>query len=97
MSVDAQSDTFAYGCAVYQILTDKSIFSEVVDRADRDKVARCLRAESRFPDVGGLRLDRVALSRRPGDFNSMGDVIAALGSISGSRSALGEIVDEPAS
>ncbi|EGX92662.1 Protein kinase-like domain [Cordyceps militaris CM01] len=78
LSVDVQSGIFAYGCAVYQLLTGKPTFSELVDRVDRDKVARRLWTEGRFPDVQGLRLDSVMLGCWSGEFNSMEEVIAAL-------------------
>ncbi|ATY66924.1 kinase-like domain [Cordyceps militaris] len=68
LSVDVQSDIFAYGCAVYQLLTGKPTFSELVDRVDRDKVARRLWTEGRFPDVQGLRLDSVMLGCWSGEF-----------------------------
>lgn len=82
LSVDAQSDIFAYGCAVYQILTGKPTFSELVELGDRDKVARRRWAEKRFPDVRGWRLDSLMLGCWSGDFASMGEVIIALDAIS---------------
>ncbi|OAR01738.1 hypothetical protein LLEC1_04218 [Akanthomyces lecanii] len=88
LSVDVQSDIFAYGCAMYQILTGKPTFSELVEDVDRDKVARRLWAEGRFPDVEGLRADSVMLGCWSGKFRSMGEVIAALDSTLDSRSAI---------
>ncbi|KAJ6787771.1 hypothetical protein PWT90_06457 [Aphanocladium album] len=86
-SADTQSDIFAYGCAIYQILTGKPTFFDLVDCDDREKVARRLWAEGRFPDVRGLRLASVMLGCWSGEFHCMEDVIAAMDSMSGSRSA----------
>ncbi|OAA49227.1 Protein kinase-like domain protein [Cordyceps fumosorosea ARSEF 2679] len=89
LSVDTKSDIFAYGCVVYQILTGKTTLFELAEVADRDKVARRLWSEKRFPDVRGLRLDSVMLGCWSGELTSMEDVVAALDSASRPRGVFG--------
>lgn len=77
-SVDSQSDIFAYGCLIYQILTGSPTFHEFAASDDRSNIVRHLYAEQRFPEVQGLPLGDVMLGCWSGRFKSMGEVISAL-------------------
>ncbi|KPM35470.1 hypothetical protein AK830_g11100 [Neonectria ditissima] len=80
LSADSQSDIFAFGCVIYQMLTGRPTFHELAESGDRSNVARRLWAEHRFPKVQGLPLSDVMLGCWSGHFKSMGEVISALDS-----------------
>lgn len=81
-SVTLQSDIFAYGCVVYQILTGRPTFHELTESDDRSNLVRRRCAQHRFPDIQGLLLSDVILRCWSGSFKSMAEVISALDSTS---------------
>lgn len=78
--VNLQSDIFAYGAVVYQILTGKPPFYEFAAFDDRSSPVQRLYSERRFPEVQGLPLSDVMLGCWSGSFDSMAEIIVALDS-----------------
>ncbi|KAL7928579.1 kinase-like domain-containing protein [Trichoderma chlorosporum] len=76
--INEQSDIFAYGCVVYQILTGRPTYYEYEASKDRSKLVRQLYAENRFPEVQDLPLGDFMTGCWSGSFSSMDEVISAL-------------------
>ncbi|EGX92306.1 Protein kinase-like domain [Cordyceps militaris CM01] len=77
-AVDIHSDIFAYGCVIYQLLTGKPTFYDLVEVDDKKKIAQDRYARHIFPDVQSLPFSSVMLGCWTGQFKSMGEVLAAL-------------------
>lgn len=76
--ISQKTDIFAYGCAVYEILTGRPPYHELAALENpRDHVKK-LYAENRFPDVTDLPLGALMKGCWHGTFNSASEVLQAL-------------------
>lgn len=78
VSPNVESDIFAFGCAVYEILTGKPPHHRLEDVAERGELVRRLYAEKQFPEVEGLPLRELMLACWHGSLGSMDEVIRYL-------------------
>ncbi|KAL8828691.1 MAG: hypothetical protein Q9170_006494 [Blastenia crenularia] len=72
------TDIFAYGCAMYEIITGKPPYHELAASDDRRRLVKQLYIERKFPDVSKLPLSEVIRGCWQGTFDSMDDVLQAL-------------------
>lgn len=79
--VSQRTDIFAFGCAIYEILTGKPPYHELETSDDPYGEVEKLYETHRFPDVTGLPLGQLIQSCWYGDANSMSDVIQKLEAI----------------
>lgn len=76
--VNTQSDIFAYGCVVYQILTGKPTYHEYEASKDRSSLVQRLYSENKFPQVQDLPMGDLMINCWSGSFDSMDEVIVLL-------------------
>lgn len=81
-AVSKQTDIFAYGCAMYEIITGKPPFHELEKAHNRSILVEQRYRENRFPKVEGLPLGKVMQGCWHGTFGSMSEVLFALESAS---------------
>lgn len=81
-AISQQTDIFAFGCAVYEVLTGRQPHHELPATDDRRCRVRKLYAEDRFPGVEGMPLSSVMLGCWHNTFCSMNDVLHELKSAS---------------
>ncbi len=77
-AVSKQTDIFAYGCAIYEIMTGRPPYHELETHDDRARLVEQQCQKSQFPDVTNLPLGELMGSCWHGAFNSMSEVIWAL-------------------
>lgn len=73
-----ETDVFAFGCSMFEILTGKPPYHEYESKPDRGDIVRNLYTERRFPEVNQLPLQEIILGCWHGTFHSMDDVIRRL-------------------
>lgn len=73
-----ETDIFAFGCALFEILTGKPPYHEYETDPDRGNIVRNLYTEGRFPEVNQLPLREILLGCWHGTLCSMDDVIDCL-------------------
>ncbi|KAH0593355.1 hypothetical protein MHUMG1_08811 [Metarhizium humberi] len=78
MCPSLETDIFAFGCAVFEILTGKPPYHELKDCLERDETVRRLYAEQRFPAVDQLPLRELMLGCWHGTLGSMDEVARCL-------------------
>ncbi|KIW76720.1 hypothetical protein Z517_09164 [Fonsecaea pedrosoi CBS 271.37] len=77
--VSEQTDIFACGCLVYELVTDTPLYrDEYKDSRHRDHEVEQLYLANRFPDLANWPLRRVIHDCWHGHFNTMADMIQAL-------------------
>ena len=76
--ISQRTDIFAYGCAVYEIMTGRPPHQELAASANRRRLAERLYAENQFPEVTDLPLGELMQGCWHGAFNSMDEVLQAL-------------------
>lgn len=69
-----ETDIFAYGCAVFEILTGKPPYHEFEGYAERERTVQRLYAQGQFPAVEQMPLCDLILGCWHGTFSSMDDV-----------------------
>lgn len=77
-AVSQQTDIFAYGCAMYEIITGKPPFHELEKADNRSSLTEQRYRENQFPDVGDLPLGELMQGCWVGTFKAMSDVVRAL-------------------
>ncbi|RMZ82795.1 hypothetical protein DV738_g1608, partial [Chaetothyriales sp. CBS 135597] len=73
--VSKQTDIFAFGCVVYEILTGRHPHHELENRPEAVKQ---LYQDNQFPDVANLPLGQLMQDCWHGTYNSMSEVVQAL-------------------
>ncbi len=76
--VSRRTDIFAFGCAIYEVLTGRPPYYELETSDDPYKQVEELYANQHFPDVTNLPLGQLIRSCWSGDINSMSEVIQEL-------------------
>ena len=76
--VSRRTDIFAFGCAIYEVLTGRPPYYELETSDDPYKQVEELYANQHFPDVTNLPLGQLVRSCWFGDINSMSEVIQEL-------------------
>ncbi|KAI9838766.1 MAG: hypothetical protein M1837_002332 [Sclerophora amabilis] len=76
--ISRTTDIFAYGCAVYEIITGRPPHHELETSNDPKRLAKRLYAEKRFPEVTDLPLAGLMQGCWHGAFGSMSEVLQAL-------------------
>lgn len=84
--VSKETDIFAYGCTVYEILTGRTPYHEFEHCADRHIRVPQLYVQGSFPDVTELPLSELMLGCWHGTLRSMDDIIALLDRLHGRQS-----------
>lgn len=76
--ISVQTDIFAYGCALYEIMSGQHPYHELALEQNRRELVRSLYANNQFPDTTNLPFSNVINACWMGNFNSVGEVLAAL-------------------
>ncbi|KAK7897036.1 hypothetical protein LTR67_004924 [Exophiala xenobiotica] len=76
--VSKQTDIFAFGCVVYEILTGRHPYHEFEASDNRSHLVEQLYEENQFPDITNLPLGQLMQGCWHGTFNSMTEVVQAL-------------------
>ncbi|WEW56401.1 hypothetical protein PRK78_001844 [Emydomyces testavorans] len=76
--VSRQTDIFAFGCAIYEVITGRPPHYELEASIDGYRQVEELYANNEFPDVSSLPLGRLIQSCWHGNFNSMSEVVREL-------------------
>lgn len=76
--VTRKTDIFAFGCAIYEVMTGLQPYHELQNSAPGTSQVQLLYADNNFPDVTSIPLDWLILRCWQGDFNSMNEVIQEL-------------------
>lgn len=74
-AITQKTDIFAYGCAVYEVLTGRPPHAELLATDDRFHRIRQLYAQNQFPEVEGMPLCNLMLGCWHNTFSSMDDVL----------------------
>ncbi|OAA36489.1 Protein kinase-like domain protein [Metarhizium rileyi] len=77
-SPNLETDIFAFGCAVFEILSGKPPYHELEACPDRDNMVQNLYAAGRFPEINDLPLREIMLGCWHGTFRSMEEVVRIL-------------------
>lgn len=76
--VSRRTDIFAFGCAIYEVLTGRPPYYELETSDDPYEQVEELYANQRFPDAINLPLGPLIRSCWYGDIDSMSEVVQAL-------------------
>ena len=76
--VSRRIDIFAFGCAIYEVLTGRPPYYELEKSIELFKQVEELYANQYFPDITNLPLSQLIRSCWCGNINSMGEVIQEL-------------------
>ncbi|KIW87192.1 uncharacterized protein Z519_12094 [Cladophialophora bantiana CBS 173.52] len=76
--VNRRTDIFAFGCAIYEVITGRPPHHELEASNDRYQQVEQLYTNNRFPDVTSLPLGQLIQSCWDGDFTSMSEVLREL-------------------
>jgi serine/threonine protein kinase len=76
--ISKQTDIFAYGCAVFEVLTGRTPYDKFETSNHRTELVERLYQENRFPDVTNLPLSKLMRGCWYGTINSMEEVLKEL-------------------
>ncbi|KAK5214818.1 hypothetical protein LTR96_011680 [Exophiala xenobiotica] len=76
--VSKQTDIFAFGCVIYEILTGRYPYHEFEPSDNRSHLVEQLYEEYQFPDITDLPLGQLMQGCWHGTLNSMSDIVQAL-------------------
>lgn len=77
-AISERTDIFAFGCAVYEVITGRQPYDELSASDDRILRVKQLYAENRFPEVGNMPLSNLMQSCWQNEFSSMAEVLQEL-------------------
>ncbi|TLD36493.1 kinase-like domain [Venturia nashicola] len=77
-AISRGTDIFAFGCAIYEILTGRQPYDELVAHADRFFRVEQLYAKSQFPEVQNMPLSKLMEGCWHGTFSSMNEILQEL-------------------
>ena len=87
-NVSRRTDIFAFGCAIYEVITGRPPYYELKASDNRDREVERLYANNCFPDVTSLPLGPLMQSCWHDDFTSMNEVLRELEMFSHGHSVL---------
>jgi serine/threonine protein kinase len=73
-----KTDIFAFGCAIYEVITGRQPYNELLPFEDRMIRVKKLYAENQFPEVGNVPLGELMQGCWNGTFDSMDEVLQEL-------------------
>ncbi|KAH3938426.1 hypothetical protein HBH98_254230 [Parastagonospora nodorum] len=76
--ISPKTDIFAFGCAIYEVLTGKQPYIELLPFEDRMIRVKMLYAKNQFPEVENIQLGKLMQGCWNGTFNSMDEVLREL-------------------
>ncbi len=76
--VSKQTDVFAFGCVIYEIVTGRHPYHEFEASDNRSYLVEQLHQDNRFPDIANLPLGQLMQGCWHGTFNSVSEIIPAL-------------------
>ncbi|KAF1841634.1 kinase-like protein [Cucurbitaria berberidis CBS 394.84] len=76
--ISRKTDIFAFGCAIYEVITGRQPYDELHPFEDRMIRVQKLYAENQFPDVENIPLGKLMQGCWKGTFNSMHEVFQEL-------------------
>lgn len=76
--VSKQTDIFAFGCVIYEILTGRHPYYEFEASDNRSHLVEQLYKQNKFPDTTNLPLGQLMQGCWRGTFDSMTEVVQAL-------------------
>ncbi|KAF2453010.1 kinase-like domain-containing protein [Lineolata rhizophorae] len=76
--VSRQTDIFAFGCAIYEVLTGRPPYHELQESCEPSRQVEKLYVNQRFPDVAKLPLGQLMQRCWHGQISSMSEVIQEL-------------------
>jgi serine/threonine protein kinase len=77
-AISRKTDIFAFGCAMYEIITGKQPHDELSESRDKMRLSRQLYAENRFPKVENMPLGNLIERCWHGTLSSMSEVVQEL-------------------
>ena len=79
--ISRKTDIFAFGCAVYEVITGKQPYQELLEFDNRILRVRQLYSRNQFPEVKHIPLGSLILGCWQGTLNSMREVLQELESV----------------
>ncbi|RMZ71180.1 kinase-like domain [Pyrenophora seminiperda CCB06] len=76
--ISQKTDIFAFGCAIYEVITGRQPYDELLPFEDRHIRVKKLYAENQFPEVENIPLGKLMQGCWNGTFNSMDEVVQEL-------------------
>jgi serine/threonine protein kinase len=76
--ISRKTDIFAFGCAIYEVITGRQPYDELLPFEDRMIRVKKLYAENQFPEVENIPLGKLMQECWNGTFNSMDEVLQEL-------------------
>lgn len=77
-AVSQQTDIFAFGCAIYEVITGRQPHHDLSESDDRMACIKQLYAENRYPQVENMPLSDLMEGCWQGSFNSMEEILDQL-------------------
>ncbi|KAI0570758.1 SPS1 Serine-threonine protein kinase [Pyrenophora tritici-repentis] len=77
--ISRKTDIFAFGCAMYEVITGRQPYDELHPFEDRMIRVKKLYAENQFPEVENIPLGKLMQACWDGTFDSMDEVLQELG------------------
>ncbi|KAH8591190.1 kinase-like domain-containing protein [Bisporella sp. PMI_857] len=96
-AISQKTDIFAFGCAIYEIMTGKPPHHDLAASNNRRDLVKRRYAEKIFPEVANISSGTVMQSCWNGTFNSMSEVLQALEAISLPNDCLWKVRTGPTS
>jgi len=77
-AISRKTDIFAFGCAIYEMITGKQPHDELSESKNKMLLSRQRYAENRFPEVGDIPLGNLMGRCWHGTLSSMSEVVQEL-------------------